>query len=125
MRRALGAVGVNNCNHHVADGGDQLAVAVLDDRLVPDDHLAFEVRLDERLLVDLSGAADVEGAHGQLRAGLADRLGGDDADRLAELDELAGREIAAVALRADAAAALARQHRPDLHLLDAGFLNRR
>ena len=29
----------------------------------------------------------VERPHGQLRAGLADRLGGDDADRLAEVDE--------------------------------------
>src|SRR4029077_16658034 len=66
-----------------------------------------------------------ERSHRQLRAGFADRLGGDDADRLAEFDELAGGKIPAVALRADAAAALARQHRPDLHLLDAGFLNRR
>src|SRR4029077_5719209 len=70
-------------------------------------------------------AADVERAHRQLRAGLADGLGGEDADRLAELDELAGGKVAAVALRADAAAALAREHGPDLHLLDAGFLNRR
>ena len=34
-------------------------------------------------------AAGVEGTHGQLRAGLADGLGGDDADRLAEVDQLA------------------------------------
>ena len=33
-------------------------------------------------------AAEVEGAHRQLRARLADRLRGDDADRLAHLDEL-------------------------------------
>ena len=39
----------------------------------------------------------VEGTHGQLRAGLTDRLGGDDADRLAEVDELAGGEHRAVA----------------------------
>ena len=31
----------------------------------------------------------VEGTHGQLSTGLADRLGGDDADGLAELDRLA------------------------------------
>ena len=70
-------------------------------------------------------AADVERAHRQLRAGLADRLRGDDADRLAELDQLAGGEVAAVALRADAAARRAGQHRADLHLLDAGVLDRR
>ena len=45
-------------------------------------------------------AADVERPHRQLRARLADRLRRDDADRLAELDHLAGREVAAVALRA-------------------------
>ena len=33
-------------------------------------------------------AAGVERPHGELRAGLADRLGGDDADRLADLDVL-------------------------------------
>jgi hypothetical protein len=31
----------------------------------------------------------VEGAHRQLRAGLTDRLGGDDADRLADVHQLA------------------------------------
>src|SRR5262245_22449961 len=39
VRRALGAVGVDDRNHHVADGGDRLAFGVLDDRLVADDHL--------------------------------------------------------------------------------------
>src|SRR4028118_1049799 len=42
----------------------------------------------------------VEGAHRQLGAGLTDRLGGDDADRLADVDELAGGQRAAVAGRA-------------------------
>ena len=44
-------------------------------------------------------ATGVEGTHGELRARLTDRLGGDDADRLAELDELAGGEHRAVAER--------------------------
>ena len=52
----------------------------------------------------------VEGTHRELRAGLADRLGGDDADRLADVDELAGRQRAAVAGRAGADLALAGQH---------------
>ena len=42
-------------------------------------------------------AAGVERPHGQLRAGLADGLGGDDADRLADADHVAGGEVAAVA----------------------------
>ena len=44
-------------------------------------------------------AAGVERPHGQLRAGLADGLGGDDADRLADPDHAAGGEVAAVAHR--------------------------
>ena len=44
----------------------------------------------------------VEGPHGQLRAGLADGLGGDDADGLARLDGLAGGQRHAVAGRRDA-----------------------
>ena len=53
----------------------------------------------------------VEGTHGQLGTGLADRLGGDDADSLAELDRLAGGQRTAVAQRADAELGVAREHR--------------
>ncbi len=53
----------------------------------------------------------VEGTHRQLRAGLTDRLGGDDADRLADVDELAGGQRTAVALRADADARTRRSAR--------------
>jgi hypothetical protein len=56
----------------------------------------------ERLLDRLGGAADVEGPHGQLRARLADRLRGDDADGLADIDRRAAGQIAAVAGAADA-----------------------
>jgi phage tail tape-measure protein len=69
---------------------------------VADLHRALEVRLDEGLLGDLRRAADVEGAHGELGARLADRLGGDDADRLAQIDRRAARQIAPVAGCADA-----------------------
>ena len=83
------------------------------------------LRVERRLLGDpRRRAADVERAHRQLRAGLADRLRRDDADRQAELDQLAGRQVAAVALRAAAAAAGAGQHRADADLLDAAFLDR-
>ena len=79
-----------------------------------------------RLFEGLAGrAADVERAHGELGAGLADRLGGDDADGFAELDRQAGREVAAVALGADAALGFAGQHRADLELFEPDVLERR
>ena len=61
----------------------------------------------------------VEGAHRELRSGLTDRLGRDDADGLADVDELAGRERTAVALRADADGRVAGEHRAHLDGLDA------
>ena len=62
-----------------------------------------------RLLEHLARrAADVERTHRELRAGFADGLRGDDADGFAELDELAGREVAAVAMHANAAACFRR-----------------
>ena len=45
----------------------------------------------------LSQTADVEGAHGELRARLAHRLRRDDADRRADLHQRAGGEVHAVA----------------------------
>src|SRR4029079_18876441 len=69
-------------------------------------------------------ATDVERAHRELRARLADRLRGDDADREAEFDELARRQVAAVALGAAAAARRAGEDRTNADLLDPGFLDR-
>ena len=51
-------------------------------------------------------ATGVERPHGELRARLTDRLGGDDADGLALVDELAGGEHRAVAGAAHAGAVL-------------------
>ena len=77
---------------------DPVAVERLDSAQIVELHRAIVLRLDDRLLEGLAGrAADVERPHRQLRAGLADRLRGDDADRFAELDELAGGKVAAVA----------------------------
>src|SRR6185437_6433135 len=70
-----------------------------------------------------SGAADVEGTHGELRAGLADGLRRDDADGLAHLHHLAGAEVAAVAEDAAAALGLAGEDRANLDALDARGLN--
>src|SRR6476469_8242499 len=62
----------------------------------------------------------VEGPHRQLGAGLTDGLGGDDADRLTDVDQLAGGQRAAVARSAGADLGVTGQHRTDPHLLDAG-----
>src|SRR4029453_13416685 len=87
---------------------------------------AGQIRLQRRLIDDLgrSHAAEVERAHGELRAGLADRLRGDDADSLAEIDRRAAREIAPVALAADAVAGFAGQDRADADLLHARLFQR-
>ena len=71
---------------------------LLDDLDVLELDRAFVARLERRLLgADLADAADVERTHRQLRAGLADRLRGDDADRLADVDHVTASEVAAVA----------------------------
>src|SRR4029078_12167197 len=64
-----------------------------------------------------------ERAHRQLRAGFADRLRRDDADRLTMVDRRDAGQIAAVALAADAVDEFAGQGRTDLHFLDAGLLD--
>ena len=65
----------------------------------------------------------MERPHRQLRARLADRLRRDDADGQPELDQPSGRQVAAVALRAHAAAGRAGEHGADLDPLDAGVLD--
>ena len=56
---------------------------------------AFGARFDRGLL-DLAArrrSTDVERTHRELRARLADRLAGDDSDRLADVDLVAAREV--------------------------------
>src|SRR3546814_9356493 len=67
--------------------------------------------------------ADVEGAHGELGAGLADRLRGDHADRLADVHLGAAGEIAPVAGAAHAAHRFAHQRGADEDRVDAGALD--
>src|ERR1700712_5635590 len=66
----------------------------------------------------------LERTHGQLRAGLADGLRGDDADRLTDVDQFAGRHRAAVARRTHAGARRTGQHRTHLDVGDAGSQQR-
>src|SRR4029077_1162436 len=84
---------------------------------------AVILRLNDRLLKCLTGpAADAERPHRQLRPRFADGLRGDDTNSFTELHETARGEVATVAHRAHASAALACEHRPDLELLDADAL---
>ena len=96
-------------DHHVAVLLDFLEGDLAVD-LVDDGHVlglaAFEQLFHAgKTLGDILGAgntAGVEGTHGQLGAGLADGLGGDDAHGLAHGDGLAVGQVGAVALGADA-----------------------
>jgi len=87
---ALGAVDQHDLG--VAAHHDRHARAVDDDVAVAHLDGTVVARLDVRLLrATLRGAADVEGTHRELRARLADRLGGDDAHRLADVHRRAAR----------------------------------
>src|SRR6266481_752184 len=123
MHRAFGPVGIQHGDDHVASHRHCLPVGILHDVLVLDLDRAVKVRHDHRLLRDLGSAADVERAHGELRARLADRLRGDDAHRLAHLDRRAAGKIAPVALGADSTGGLAGEHRADAQFLHPGGLD--
>ncbi len=122
----LRAVIVEHDDGGIAAHDHEAALRILDDVALLDLHRAVEIRLEERLIDHLGRrhAAQMEGAHGELRAGLADRLRGDDADSLAEIDRRAAGEIAPVALGANAVAGLAGQRRADAHFLHARLLQR-
>src|SRR5262249_23564803 len=80
---------VDDQHRAVAVHGDDLAFSA-DHRV---EVVVFDVTPRARLVRRLLGtlrrrAADVDRAHRQLRAGFADALGGDDADRLADVDDL-------------------------------------
>ena len=106
------------CSSPFASSDDHLAglLGVLDGGLAGYlGHLRDPLRLarleqlhDARKAVRDVGACDtsgVEGPHGQLGAGLTDRLRGDDADRVAEVAHGAGGERHAVAGAANPASA--------------------
>src|SRR5690348_7182722 len=69
-----------------------------------------------------SRAADVEGTHRQLGAGFADRLRGDHANRLADVDDVSARQVAPVAQRTYAELGFTGDGRTHLHALHAGLV---
>ena len=102
---AIAALRVLHDERTAAVHDDEVAVLRLHDLHALEADRAGVARFERRLLGhSRRRSADVERPHRQLRARLADRLRGDDADRLTELHHLAGGQVAAVALRADAAA---------------------
>jgi hypothetical protein len=106
---ALAAVVVHD--HHLAGTADDDFVALGVAQVA---HGGGETHRARRLGLDGvlhrgpgSRAADVERAHRQLRARLADGLGRNDADGLAHVDRRAAAQIAPVALGAHAPARVA------------------
>ena len=73
--------------------------------------------------VSTGDTTDVEGSQGQLSTRLTDSLCGDDADGLTLLDHLAGGQVAAIALGADAMLRLASEDGTDFDLLDGRLFN--
>ena len=68
-------------------------------------------------------STDVEGTHGELSAGFADGLGGDDAHRFAAFHHPARGQVAAVAELANTATGFASENRADLDALNTGRLD--
>ena len=123
MRGTVLAVGIEDGDRHVTAHGDELALADLGDVPVADLDRAFGARLEERGVDHLRRATDVERTHGELGARLADRLGGNDAHRFADVDRRAPCEVAAVAGGAATGSQIAGQRRADLHRLHLGRLD--
>ncbi len=120
---ALAAVGIEDGDGEVTRHDHQLAVGVLDDVAVANLDGAVEVRLDEGLIDHLCRSTDVEGTHRELGARLADRLGRDDADRLADVHRRAAGQIAPVALAANAKSRFTGEHRTNAGRLDVCLLD--
>ena len=114
MARFFAAIVIDQHEFAVTRHDDQAAFAVGDDVLVLDLQLGIERGFDRALFrATLRRAADVEGTHRKLRARFADRLRGDNADRFADIDRRAAREIAPIALGANAHFGFAGQGRAD------------
>ena len=124
---ALTTMGIHDRQFAGTRNRDQVAIAVL--------HGLEVVELDRTgglhvHVVDGSctrgGTADMERTHGQLGTGLTNRLGGDDADRLADVDDVAAGQIASVAESANAERSRAgdrRTHEYRLHAIGFQLLD--
>ena len=87
-------------------------------------HQATLAGLDLRLLINgRRRATDVEGAHRQLSARLANGLRGNDADGFTMLGALAGGEVAPITTGTNAVLCLAGERRPHLDAVEANVLD--
>ncbi len=122
---AFAALFVDHRNRALAVHDHQVARLRLDGLQADEAHGAVVLGIEARLLRNSRcRTTDVEGTHRELRSRFADGLRRDDAGGLAQFDQPARSQVAAVAHHANAALRFAGQHRADLHPLDAGGLNR-
>ena len=98
-------------------------VVAFDDRAILEANRRVEGGFERAFRRNLSGAADVERTHRELRARFADRLSGDDADSFTDVDARAARQVTTVARSAGAIAAFAGQHRTNQDAVDAGLVD--
>ena len=122
---ALTTVFINN--HHLAGAGDDDLfvlgighVAHRRGKAHDTGAVSFDLRSHRR---PRRRTTDVEGPHGELCSRLADRLRGNDADRLADVDHGTPAQIAAIAFGAQAVAGITGQRRTYLDFVDAQFFN--
>src|SRR5256886_3592884 len=119
----LAVLFVNDGDKAGAVHGDERAAASLDALEIHELDDAVVARFESGALGDArGGSADVERAHGELRAGLADGLRGDDADGFSEFDHAAGGQVAAIAPRAHTTPRFASEHGTDADAVDARAL---
>ena len=125
MSGKLGAIVVHDHDGRVPAHDHVTALRIRHHVALLDLHRAFESRLKRRLVRDLGArhAAQVERAHGELRARLADGLGRDDTDGFAHVDRRTAGQIAPVALAANAVPGFAGQSRANADFLNPCILD--
>ena len=114
------AVVVHNRQFAVARRDNRFAFRI-DDRFGRREfHNAVKARFNRGHFDVLRRAAHMERKHGKLSPRFADGLSRNNADRFADVDGRAARQIATVAFCANAVFAFARQRRTDVNLFNAG-----